>query len=76
MRWLIVNVDVIIHLEQPRLELVKAQIKRSVASILGIDFNAVNVKAKTNEGLGYVGTGEAIACTAVVLLKRKYKRTL
>ena len=76
LRWIIVNIDLIIHLEQPRLELVKAQIKRSVASILGIDFNAVNVKAKTNEGLGPIGTGEAIACTAAVLIKRKYKRTL
>lgn len=75
-RWLVVNVDVTIHLEKPRLEPVKAQIKRCVASLLGIDFNAVNVKAKTNEGLGPVGEGEAIAATAAVLIKRKYKRTL
>jgi 2-C-methyl-D-erythritol 2,4-cyclodiphosphate synthase len=73
---LIVNVDVIIHIEKPRLETFKGQIKRCVASLLGIDFNAVNVKAKTNEGLGPVGEGEAIAATAVVLIKRKYKRTL
>jgi len=75
-RWVIVNVDLIIHLEEPRLEPVKAQIKRCIASILGIDFNAMNVKAKTNEGLGEIGKGEAIAATAMVLLKRKYKRTL
>jgi len=43
---------------------------------LGIDFTAVNVKAKTSEGLGATGAGEAIATTAVALLKRKYKRTL
>ncbi len=75
-RWLIANVDVIIHIEKPRLEKFKGQIKRCIASLLGIDFNAVNVKAKTNEGLGPVGEGEAIAATAVVLIKRKYKRTL
>ena len=75
-RWIIVNVDLTIHLEQPRLEAVKPQIKRTIASLLGIDFNAANVKAKTNEGLGPVGTGQAIAATATVLLKRKYKRTL
>ena len=75
-RWEIVNVDLIIHIEQPRLESVKAQMKRCIASLLGIDFNAVNVKAKTNEGFGDVGAGEAIAATAIVLLKRKYKRTL
>jgi 2-C-methyl-D-erythritol 2,4-cyclodiphosphate synthase len=75
-RWLIVNVDVIINIEKPRLETYKGQIKRCIASLLGIDFNAVNVKAKTNEGLGPVGEGEAIAATAAVLIKRKYKRTL
>jgi 2-C-methyl-D-erythritol 2,4-cyclodiphosphate synthase len=75
-RWVIVNVDLIIHLEQPRLEPFKGQIKRAIASLLSIDFNAVNVKAKTNEGLGDIGAGNAIAATAAVLIKRKYKRTL
>ena len=75
-RWVVVNVDLIIHAEEPRLEPVKAQMKRCIASLLGIDFTAVNVKAKTNEGLGEIGAGEAIAATAAVLIKRKYKRTL
>jgi 2-C-methyl-D-erythritol 2,4-cyclodiphosphate synthase len=75
-RWVIVNADIIIHLEKPRLELYKMQIKRCVASLLSIDFNAVNVKAKTNEGFGEIGAGEAVAATAAVLIKRKYKRTL
>ena len=75
-RWQIVNIDLIIHAEEPRLEPVKPQIKRCIASLLGIDFTAVNVKAKTNEGLGDVGAGEAIATTATALIKRKYKRTL
>ncbi len=75
-RWEVVNVDLIIHAEKPRLEPFKGQMKRCIAELLGIDFNAVNVKAKTNEGLGDVGAGDAIAATAAVLLKRKYKRTL
>jgi 2-C-methyl-D-erythritol 2,4-cyclodiphosphate synthase len=75
-RWVIVNVDLIIHAEEVRLEKFKGQIKRCIASLLGIDFNAVNVKAKTNEGLGEIGAGEAIGATATALLKRKYKRTL
>ena len=75
-RWVVVNVDLTIHAEQPNLEPVKKQIKRCIASLLCIDFTAVNVKAKTNEGLGEIGAGEAIAAVAAVLLKRKYKRTL
>ncbi len=75
-RWVVVNIDLVICAEEPRLESVKGQMKRCIASLLGIDFTAVNVKAKTNEGLGDIGAGEAIAATAIVLLKRKYKRTL
>jgi 2-C-methyl-D-erythritol 2,4-cyclodiphosphate synthase len=74
--WEVVNIDLIIHTEQPKLEPVKGQMKRCVAGLLGIDFTAVNVKAKTNEGLGDVGTGEAMTATAIVLLKKKKRRTL
>ena len=75
-RWVIVNIDLTIHAEQPSLGPFKAQMKRCIASLLGIDFTATNVKAKTNEGLGEIGAGKAIAATATVLLKRKHKRTL
>ncbi len=75
-RWLIVNIDLIIHAEEPYLGSVKPQIKRCIASLLGIDFNAVNVKAKTNEGLGDIGAGQAISATVIVLLRRRLKRTL
>ena len=75
-RWEIVNVDLIIHAEEPKLEPVKGQMKRCLAGLLGIDFTAVNVKAKTNEGLGDVGAGQAMAATAIALLKKKKRRTL
>lgn len=75
-KWEVVNVDLTIHAEQPRLEPFKGQIRRCIAELLGIDFNAVNVKAKTNEGLGDIGAGDAIAATAAALLRKKTKRTL
>jgi len=74
--WEIANVDLIIHAEQPSLEPFKGQMKRCIASLLGIDFTTVNVKAKTNEGFGDVGAGDAISATAIALLKKKYRRTL
>jgi len=73
-KWDIINVDVTIHAEQPRLEPFKGQIKRVIAGLLGIDFNAANIKAKTNEGLGEVGEGTAIAATAIAMLRKKIKR--
>ena len=75
-RWTVVNIDLTIHAQEPRLEPNKAQMKRGIASLLGIDFNAVNVKAKTSEGFGETGSSEAIAATAIALLRKKIKRTL
>ena len=69
-RWQVVNIDLIIHAEEPHLGPFKGQIKRCIASLLGVDFTAVNIKAKTNEGLGDIGAGEAIAATAIALIKR------
>lgn len=74
--WEVVNIDLIIHAEAPRLEQVKGQMKRCIAGLLGIDFTSVNVKAKTNDGLGDVGAGEAIAATATALLKKRKRRSL
>jgi 2-C-methyl-D-erythritol 2,4-cyclodiphosphate synthase len=75
-QWEVVNVDLIIHAEEPRLSPVKGQMKRCIAGLLGIDFTAVNVKAKTNEGLGEIGAGQAMAATATVLLRKKRRRGL
>jgi 2-C-methyl-D-erythritol 2,4-cyclodiphosphate synthase len=74
--WEVVNVDITITAEEPKLGAYKAQMKRCIASLLGIDFLNVNVKAKTNEGLGDTGNGLAISAIAAVLLRRKIKRTL
>ena len=73
-KWEVVNVDLIIHAEQPRLGQLKGQMKRCIADMLDVDFAVVNVKAKTNEGLGDVGEGTAIAATASAMLRRRIKR--
>jgi 2-C-methyl-D-erythritol 2,4-cyclodiphosphate synthase len=64
------NVDIIIHLERPKLGADKERIRESIAQMLGLTADCVGVKAKTNEGLDAVGRGEAIGCWAAVLLDR------
>ena len=68
--WRAVNVDVIIFAQEPKLGPVKEQIRRRVAALLGLDVDAVNVKAKTGERVGTIGRAEAIACQAIALLER------
>jgi 2-C-methyl-D-erythritol 2,4-cyclodiphosphate synthase len=75
-QWEVVNVDLTIHAEAPKLGPLKGQIRRCIAGLLGMDFAAVNVKAKTNEGLGEIGAGEAMAATAIALLRKRPRRTL
>lgn len=75
-QWEVVNVDLTIHAEAPKLGSLKGQIRRCIAGLLGMDFQAVNVKAKTNEGLGEIGAGDAMAATAIALLRKKPRRTL
>ena len=65
----IVNVDAVVIVEAPKLFAYKAEMAANIARELGIKSSRVNVKAKTNEGLGALGRKEAIACQAIASLK-------
>jgi 2-C-methyl-D-erythritol 4-phosphate cytidylyltransferase/2-C-methyl-D-erythritol 2,4-cyclodiphosphate synthase len=65
----VVNVDVVVVLERPKLGAHRDQITATLAEALGVDRSAVGVKAKTNEGVDAVGRGEAIAAHSVALLR-------
>jgi 2-C-methyl-D-erythritol 2,4-cyclodiphosphate synthase len=71
--WEMVNVDLIVHAQLPKLGPYRGQMKRRIAELLEMDFANVNIKAKTNEGLDAVGECRAIAATAITMLRRKVK---
>ncbi len=62
------NIDIVIHAEAPKLSAHKKKLAASIAELVGATPDRINVKAKTNEGLGPIGEGEAIACWAIVSL--------
>ena len=62
------NCDVTVLAESPKLGAHKILMRDRSAELLGIDAGLVSVKAKTNEGMGFIGRGEGIAAMAVVLL--------
>lgn len=66
--WETVNVDATVHAQAPKIGPHAVAMAACIAQDLGIDAAAVNIKAKTNEGLGYLGRGEGIAASAAVLL--------
>lgn len=65
----VVNVDCTVDLERPRLASWKMRIRDSVAALLRVSPGKVNIKAKTAEGLGSVGNGEAVSAQVVALLE-------
>ena len=69
--WRVVNVDVIVFAQEPKLGPVKDAIRRNVAGLLRLDPGAVNVKAKTGEKVGAIGRAEAIGCQAIALIDRR-----
>lgn len=65
------NADVNVHTEEPKIGPHREAIRASVAELLSCPVDDVSLKAKTNEGLDAIGRGEAIAATAVVLLRQR-----
>jgi 2-C-methyl-D-erythritol 2,4-cyclodiphosphate synthase len=65
------NVDCTIVLERPKLMGYTSAMAANIAAILHLSPEMVNIKAKTNEGMGFVGLGEGVAAFAVVTVKEK-----
>lgn len=63
-----VNVDTTILMERPKVGPYRDAIRTTLAQHLGLDETAVNIKATTGEGIGFVGRGEGVAALAVATL--------
>jgi len=68
-QWTVENIDATIIAQAPKLAPHRADMARNIANALGIATTAVNVKATTEEGLGFTGTGQGIAAQAVCLIR-------
>lgn len=62
------NIDVVVLAQEPSLKPFKQAMSRRIAEVLHMQEPSVNIKASTNEGMGFVGRGEGIACFATVTL--------
>lgn len=66
----VVNVDTTVICELPKIGPHAAAIRSSLASALEVGVDAVSVKGKTNEGMGWEGEGAGIAVHAVALIEK------
>jgi 2-C-methyl-D-erythritol 2,4-cyclodiphosphate synthase len=67
--WSVANADCTVIAQRPRIAPYRDAIAERLAGLLVIPKEAVSVKATTTDGLGMLGRGEGVACTAVVLLQ-------
>lgn len=62
------NVDVVVICEQPRIAPVADAMRARLAEVLGVEPGVISIKGKTNEGMGWIGSGEGLAVHAVALV--------
>ena len=67
----LVNCDLTIIGERPKIGPIRSELRRSVAEIVDLDESCVSIKATTTEGLGFTGRGEGLAAMAIVLMEAK-----
>lgn len=67
--WSVINVDITLVCELPKITPFAEKMKANIAVDLGLDVSDVSIKATTTEGLGFCGRGEGITALATVLIK-------
>lgn len=72
--WAVQQVDVAVITEQPRIAPHRDAMRTRLAAALGIDVSAISIKGKTNEGMGWIGAGEGLACIAIATLVERTRR--
>ena len=68
--FVVVNIDCTVIAQRPKLQPYVGAMRAVYADVLGIDIGRVSVKATTEEGLGFTGSGEGIAAHAIALLEQ------
>lgn len=66
--WAVHNADVTVVAEKPKLAAHRPAMRAALAAALRVDVAVVSVKGKTNEGMGWIGRGEGLACMAIASL--------
>ena len=65
-----INIDATVIAQRPKLAPYIEQMVKNMADVLGVPCDSINIKATTEEGLGFTGSGEGIAAQAVCLIEK------
>ena len=65
------NIDAVVVIQEPSLKEFKPLMKKVISEALGVDASCINIKAKTNEGLGDIGASRAVSAYAAAIVSGK-----
>ena len=66
---MVINIDSTVVCNKPKISPYAEKIRDNIADVIGIAPERVSIKAKTEEGLGFTGTGEGVKAYAVAMIK-------
>jgi 2-C-methyl-D-erythritol 2,4-cyclodiphosphate synthase len=66
--WYVQQVDVVVITERPRIGPLREAMQAALAGVLEVKPGEISIKGKSNEGMGWIGRGEGLACMAVATL--------
>ncbi len=69
-KYCIINIDATIIAQKPKLAAYIDSMRKNLACVLELDLDQINIKATTEEGMGFTGIGEGISASAVCLLEK------
>jgi 2-C-methyl-D-erythritol 2,4-cyclodiphosphate synthase len=69
--WKIMLVDVVVVAEKPKISAYRETMRTKLAHALDMPATGISIKGKTNEGMGWIGSGEGLACMAVAMLSNE-----
>jgi 2-C-methyl-D-erythritol 2,4-cyclodiphosphate synthase len=68
--WRVGQLDVVVITETPKIAPYRQSMRERIAAAVGCETADVSIKGKTNEGMGFIGRGEGLACLATATLYR------
>ena len=68
--WSIGNIDTTIVIQAPKINPYVSSMQQKLSEVMSVPVEDVSIKAKTSEGIGFIGRGEGVSAYAVVLIKK------
>ena len=68
--YILGNIDITILLEEPRVQAIVPEMRKNISNLTSLNIDRISIKASTYQGVGLIGSNQAIACYCSILIKK------